>query len=159
MTDKAGFLKQQFVPLLRQLPSDTPARWGRMTLQQMVEHFSDSVRIASGKVQLTRILTPEEQLPKMQAFLMSDKPFREHTPNALLPETPAPVRHPALSDAVDDLQEELRFFFSVFEDNHLQQTRNSFFGDLTFEQNIHLLYKHALHHLRQFGVEPKGTNS
>jgi hypothetical protein len=40
----------------------------------------------------------------------------------------------------------------VFQENHMQQTRNPFFGDLNFEENVHLLYKHALHHLKQFGV-------
>jgi hypothetical protein len=33
-------------------------------------------------------------------------------------------------------------------------TRNPFFGDLNFAENVHLLHKHALHHLRQFGVVP-----
>ncbi len=84
---------------------------------------------------------------------MSEKPFRENTKNPYVPETPAPVKHTTIEAALNELQEELRYFFNVFEENKLQQTRNPFFGDLNFEQNIQLLYKHALHHLRQFGVE------
>jgi hypothetical protein len=109
MDEKVDFLKHQFVPLLRQIPSDTLPHWGTMTLQQMIEHFTDNVRLASGKVQLTEMFTPEEEIPKYQAFIMSDKPFRENT-------------------------------------------RNPIFGDLNYEQNVRLLYKHALHHLRQFGL-------
>lgn len=148
---KAVFLKSQFVPLLRQIPSDTLPHWGKMTLQQMVEHFSDTMKIASGKTK-NEIVTPPEQLQKMRDFLMSEKPFRENTPNPLMPEVPPPVRNQTITAALDELEAEITYFFSVFEDNHMQETRNPFFGDLNFEQNIHLLYKHALHHLKQFGV-------
>jgi hypothetical protein len=151
--DKAAFLRNRFVPLLQEIPTETPATWGKMTLQQMIEHFADYTRIASGRVQHADILTPPEQLDKARAFLESDKPFRENTPNPLMPETPAPVRNPSKAEAVKELKKELDTFFAVFQKNNLQTTRNPFFGDLSYEQNVQLLYKHALHHLRQFGVE------
>lgn len=153
-SEKADFLRSQFIPQLQQIPSDAKPAWGKMTAQQMIEHFADSVRIASGKTVHTEIITPEEQLDKMRAFLESDKPFRENTRNALMPETPAPVRNPSKEEAVKELQEELAFFFSVFEKNNLQVTRNPFFGDLNYEQNVQLLYKHAQHHLKQFSPGP-----
>jgi len=152
-TEKTGFLKHRFLPLLRQIPTDRQPAWGKMTLQQMIEHFSDSVRIASGKTAITDIITPEEQLEKMRHFLAGEKPFRENTPNPLMPEVPAPVRNLSVHDAITELSRELEFFFSVFEKNNLQVTRNPFFGDLNYELNVQLLYKHALHHLRQFGVQ------
>lgn len=148
--EKAQFLRNDFIPLLQTLPTEAKAAWGKMTVQQMIEHFSDSVRIASGKVAHTDVLTPPEHLDKMRRFLESDQPFRENTKNLLMPEVPAPVQNPSKAEAVKELNEELGFFFSVFEKNNLQVTRNPFFGDLTYEQNIQLLYKHALHHLRQF---------
>ncbi|RYZ21893.1 MAG: DUF1569 domain-containing protein [Chitinophagaceae bacterium] len=150
--EKAEFLRNRFVPILEQMPSDAKAAWGKMTLQQMIEHFADSVRIASGKVMHTEILTRPEQLDKMRAFLESEKPFRENTKNALMPEIPAPVRNPSKDAAVKELKTEIEFFFSVFEKNNLQVTRNPFFGDLNYEQNVQLLHKHALHHLQQFGA-------
>jgi hypothetical protein len=156
MEDKAQFLREEFIPLLEQLPSETKPAWGKMTVQQMIEHFSDSVGIASGKIVHTDIITPPEHLEKMRSFLESEKPFRENTVNPLMPEVPAPVRNPSKAEAVKELKEELTFFFSVFEKNNLQVTRNPFFGDLNYEQNIQLLYKHALHHLRQFSpVSPE----
>src|SRR5215212_3451971 len=150
--DKIDFLKNRFVPLLKQLPSDTPPQWGKMTLQQMIEHFSDYTRIASGKIVIQDIITPAEHLERSRQFVMSDKPFRENTPNPLMPEVPAPVKNPSVDLAIKELKKELDYFFTVFEKNNLMVTRNPFFGDLNFEQNIHLLYKHAIHHLKQFGV-------
>jgi hypothetical protein len=151
--EKNDFLKYRFVPLLRQIPSDTPPAWGKMTLQQMIEHFADYMRIASGKTVYTDIITPPGNLQRMRDWIMSDKPFRENTANPLMPEVPAPVRNPSVEDALRELDTEMKYFFTVFEQNNLNTTRNPFFGDLNFEQNVQLLYKHALHHLKQFGKE------
>jgi hypothetical protein len=150
--EKLQFLKHRLVILLKQVPSDTHPQWGKMSLQQMVEHFSDSVRIAAGKTAYTNIVTPEEHLDKMRSFLVSEKPFRENTLNPLMPEVPAPVRNRSAEEALSELKAELADFFDVFERNPIKATRNPIFGDLNFEENVQLLYKHALHHLKQFGI-------
>jgi len=149
---KETFIQSQFVPLLKQMSSDTLPAWGKMTLQQMTEHFTDSVRLASGKSAIKEIATPAGNLQKMQDFLMSDKPFKENTLNPMMPEVPVPVRNKNIEGAFAELQKELDYFFMVFQKNPHQLTRNPFFGDLNFQQNVQLLYKHALHHLRQFGI-------
>jgi hypothetical protein len=150
--EKVQFLRHRLVVLLRQIPSDTPPHWGKMSLQQMTEHFTDSVKIASGKTVYADIITPEAHLQKYRDFLMSDKPFRENAVNPTMPEMPAPVKNRSVEEALHELQAEIDYFFSVFQENSLQVTRNPIYGDLNYEQNIHLLYKHAVHHLKQFGV-------
>lgn len=152
MQTKLAFLREQFVPLLRQIPSDTLPHWGKMTLQQMTEHFADYVRIASGRKVYTEVVTPAGRIPAMVAFLESDKPFQENTPNPLMPEVPAPVRHRTIGEAFVELQDEIDHFEKTFEANPHLTTLNPFFGPLNFQQNVQLLYKHAVHHLRQFGV-------
>ena len=149
---KIIFLKEKFVPLLRQIPTDRQPAWGKMTLQQMVEHFADTMRVASGKLSFKTLVTPEEHIPKMQDFICSDKPFRENTKNPLLPEVPAPVRNKSISAACDELQQEINDFFHLFTNNEHKTTFNPIFGDLNYDLNIQLLYKHAVHHLRQFGA-------
>jgi len=157
--EKAEFLRYRFIALLKQIPTDRPPHWGKMTLQQMIEHFSDSVRIASGKTVHTDFVYPPDRLQKNREFVLSEKPFRENTVNPLMPEVPAPVINVSKEEAVDELQNEINFFFTVFEKNNLQVTRNPFFGDLNFEENVHLLHKHAAHHLRQFGVNISETQA
>jgi len=153
--EKENFLRTKLVSYLQQLDPATPPRWGKMSVQQMIEHFGgDAIRNAYDRLKIETIITPPENLRLMQEFMMGDKPFKENTINPLLGEEPAPLRYKTIQAAIGALQQELIYFFEAFEKDHGLITRNPFFGDLTFEQSVQLLYKHALHHLRQFGVEP-----
>ena len=156
--EKENFLRTRLVKYLQQLDPFTPQRWGKMNVQQMIEHFAgDAVRNASGRLRIDKIITPPEKLEPMREFLMSDKPFKENTKNPLMAEEPQPLRFNTVQAAIGAMQQELIYFFEVFAKDPQLVTRNPFFGDLNFEQNVQLLYKHAIHHLRQFGVEPLNT--
>jgi hypothetical protein len=150
--EKENFLRSKFIYQLQTLRPDTSARWGKMNVQQMIEHFTDSIMVASGKVKLP-VVTPQDKLPRVQEFMMSEKPFKENTKNPVLAEEPAPLRKRTKEAAIGKLQEELIHFFEVFEKDPGLKTTNPVFGDLNFEMNIQLLYKHARHHLKQFGID------
>jgi hypothetical protein len=153
--EKENFLRTKLIRYLQQLDPATPPRWGKMSVQQMIEHLGGhAVRNANGGLKIDTIVTPPEKLERMREFLMSDKPFKENTKNPLLEEEPAPLRYKTVQAAIGALHMELIYFFETFEKDHDLITRNPLFGDLNFEQNVQLLHKHALHHLRQFGVEP-----
>jgi hypothetical protein len=151
IAQKAEFLKTDFVNLLSALDPATERRWGKMNVQQMTEHMADYVRIANGRSVLD-IVTPADVLPKMQDFLKSEKPFRENTPNSLMSESPEPVRHATYAAAVDELASEIAYFFEIYGSDHEKSFPNPFFGMLNYEMQVQLLYKHATHHLRQFGI-------
>ena len=150
IASKAEFLKAEFVEKLRKLDPATPRNWGKMNVPQMIEHMSYAFRQANGH-DIYSTVTPAENVAKMQAFLMSDKQFRENTPNQLLPDGPQAVKHTSIGAAIAELQEEIDHFFNVFEAPGKIIT-NPFFGDLNYEMWVQLLHKHAWHHLRQFGV-------
>ena len=153
--EKENFLRTKLVRYMQQLDPATPARWGKMNVQQMIEHYAgDAVRNASGRLKTDTIITAPEKLASMREFMMSDRPFKENTRNPLLGKEPAVLHFNTVQAAIGALQQELIFFFEAFARDPQLITRNPFFGDLNFEQNVQLLYKHALHHLRQFGVEP-----
>jgi hypothetical protein len=153
--EKENFLRTKLVTYLQRLDPATPPRWGKMNVQQMIEHYAgDALRNANGGLKIVDIITPPENLDRMREFMMSNKPFKENTKNPLMAEEPAPLRYKTVQGAIGKLQQELICFFEVFEKNPVLITRNPFFGDLNFDQNVQLLYKHAIHHLRQFGAEP-----
>ena len=149
--EKAEFLKKDYTAILSQLDVETTAKWGKMNVQQMIEHMSDYVRIANGRTPM-EVVTPEERLPLMQEFLKSEKQMRENTKNALMSETPTPVKHSTKTHAIKELQGELEHFFAVHEKESGRKTANPFFGELEYSQQVQLLHKHATHHLRQFGA-------
>ena len=150
-TGKESFLKNDLLLLLSKLTGHEKGSWGKMNAQQMVEHFSTTLRYANGSIRLS-LHTPEDILPKARAFMLSEKPFRENTKNPMMGETPEAIKYNSLQESVAELQEELNAFFTAFENDPLLVTSNPIFGELTYEENIHLLYKHAQHHLKQFGL-------
>ncbi|MEP6647929.1 MAG: hypothetical protein ABJC12_12645 [Saprospiraceae bacterium] len=156
--EKENFLRTKLISYLQRLDPATLPKWGKMSVQQMIEHYAgDAVRNANGRLKIENIVTPPEHLEKMREFMMSEKPFKENTNNPLMGEEPLPPRYKTVQAAIGSLQQELIYFFDAYEKNPSMVIRNPFFGDLNFEQNVQLLYKHALHHLRQFGVEPLTT--
>jgi hypothetical protein len=153
--EKENFLRTKLVTCLQRLDPATPPRWGKMNVQQMIEHYAgDAVRNDNGRLKTDKIITPPEHLERLREFMMSDKPFQENTRNPLMGEEPAPLHYKTIQAAIGSLQQELIYFFEAYEKDPGLIIRNPFFGDLNFEQNVQLLYKHALHHLKQFGVEP-----
>lgn len=151
MEDKLNFLKNDFIFQLKHLAPDAKGKWGKMDGQQMVEHFTEAVKNASGKLKI-KLMNEGEKLQQYRTFLMSEAPFPENTPNPLLGDQPIPQKQSTMQNAIAALQVELNDFYKYFEDHPGATTLNPFFGELTFEQNIRLLYKHARHHLKQFGM-------
>lgn len=156
--EKENFLRTKLIHYLQQLDPDTPPHWGNMSVQQMIEHFAhDAVASANGHLKFEKVILPPEQVEKLREFMMSEKPFKENTKNPLMPEEPRPLRYNTVQAAIAALHEELIHFFEVYDKNHQLLLLNPFFGELSFEENVQLLYKHALHHLKQFGVQPLTT--
>ena len=151
--DKVRFLKEELVPLIQRIPAGTPPAWGKMSLHHMVEHLAASVRIAGGQLVVPGIPNTAHW-ERNRAFLMTEKPFRENTLNPFLPETPLPLRHHTLAAAISDLQAALIQFFHSYAAAPDKKVLNLNFGELGYPEQVQLLYKHAVHHLRQFGVVP-----
>lgn len=149
--EKARFLQIDFLQKLATLSADAQPLWGKMNGQQMVEHFTDALQVANGKHPV-KIFNTGEGLEKAYRFLMSDVPFKENTINPLMPETPADVRHAEMLESLKALKIELDDFFKAYEAERERRITNPFFGHLNFEEQVQLLYKHALHHLKQFGL-------
>ncbi len=151
MEQKLSFLLEDFPRLLTELDPSTPPAWGQMNVQQMVEHLTDAVLVAAGKIQV-KLLTPENRLPQMVAFLFSEDPMPQNIKNPLMAETPAPVRNPDMETAIAELKRSLEAFQEAFAEHPEREIVNPFFGPLNYEGQVQMLYKHAKHHLKQFGV-------
>ncbi|HET9057319.1 MAG TPA: hypothetical protein VFN30_10795 [Chitinophagaceae bacterium] len=148
---KLDFLKNNFIPLAKQLPPNAKGKWGKMNSQQMVEHVTDFFKISTGKINFG-LVTPIEHLPKFKEFLLSEKEFRENTKAPVLPDEPLSLRNQSMQDAITELNNEVNDFFNYFKENPEIKTLHPVFGELNFAEWIQLHYKHVTHHLKQFAV-------
>ena len=148
---KLDFLRNDFIFLLKHLAPDAIGKWGKMNGHQMVEHLVDVVKNASGRLKLPAV-NEGEKLEQARAFILSDKPFKENLRNPFMSEDPKPARKQTIQSSIEKLQQELNHFFDVFQKQPDLKTQNPFFGWLNFEENVHMLHKHAVHHLRQFAL-------
>jgi hypothetical protein len=148
---KLTFLQYTFIQKLRTIDPNVKAKFGKMNIHQMVEHFCYAVQVAYGKIEVPAINT-DEMAEKAYRFMMSDVPFKDNTPNPLLPDEPQPVTTPSLGDAIDNLEDEFEAFIVYFKAEKDRKVLNAFFGELDYYEQVQLLYKHAKHHLVQFGA-------
>jgi hypothetical protein len=151
--DKFNFLKNNLLPLLKDLPADAKGRWGKMNGQQMVEHVSGFFAVSYEKIKFP-LVTPEEHLPKYKEFLMSDKEFRENTkaPGIVLPDEPLALRNANMEEAMKVLEKSLNNFFTFYSENPEKKPLHPVFGELNFEEWVQLHHKHVIHHLKQFDL-------
>lgn len=152
MNIKEQFFKETYIPLLEQLSDNETGLWGVLSPQGMIEHMTDSIGVAYGRIK-QKLITPPEHLEKMRAFVLSDTPFKENTKNALMPAEPLPLRKHSITEAIDELKNEISAFISFYEMHTGHKEMNPFFGELNYEEQLHLLHKHAWHHLKKFNLD------
>jgi hypothetical protein len=149
--DKEIFFTHEYPALLRKGNQNQKANWGVLSYQGMVEHMSDSVGMAWGRVK-EKSQTPPAMLEKLRSFALSEKEFRPNTPNSLMSSTPAVLRNSNLEDAIKELEHEINNFIFYYHANPEAIVENPFFGPFNYSQWLHLLHKHAIHHLKQFSI-------
>lgn len=149
MTQQEQIIRS-FPEKLMQIPENTVPLFGKMNPHQMAEHMAEYIRLAYGNPLISETFYDEDAVEKLQAFLRSDRPFKDNTPNPLMPESPEPPRFPDYHSAVADVATAVQELFDAFEQNPTLKVQSPFFGELDKELTFHLLAKHATHHLRQF---------
>lgn len=151
MITKELFFKEQYIPLIKKLKGTEKGNWGVLSAQGMIEHMSESIAIASMRI-VHALHTPPELVEKYKSFALSDKEFKPNTKNALMSDEAHPLRHKSIEDAVKELEEEVKEFLAFYEHEPENKVLNPFFGDLNYSEWLHLLHKHAIHHLKQFNL-------
>lgn len=137
---------------LNRLTPETPPQWGRMSAQRMVEHLTDTLRIATGK-NPQELLIPEEKIERMVAFLYADKPMARNidVPFAT-PEMNDQLRNEELELAIDEFVEEWLHLEELFGNDPERTSVHPFYGPLNYEQWMRLSQKHHTHHFEQFNL-------
>ena len=135
---------------LEKLTPDKEAKWGNMSAQRMVEHLSDSLKMAIGQI-IFPIEIAEDRIPRMKEFLQSEKPMARNieVPFAKKDEI---LRSENLELALDELAENWIAFEEYFSEDEQNTTLHPYYGNLNYEEWKRLHAKHFTHHLQQFGL-------
>jgi hypothetical protein len=152
--EQLKYIQYTFIQSLRELDADTAPKFGKMNPQQMVEHMTYAVNVAKGDIKVPAI-NADENLEKAYRWMMSDAPFKDNTPNQLLPDEPIACAEPSMGDAIDSLEDAIEAFVASYKGEGVEAGRrvlSPFFGELSYYEQVHLLHKHAQHHARQFGL-------
>ncbi|MFM6943894.1 MAG: hypothetical protein ACKOXV_01250 [Bacteroidota bacterium] len=146
------FLREQYIPLLEQINPNQAPLWGKMSYHHMLEHMMVSFQVSSQHEPVACIHEPE-RVAKMQAFLLTDIPFKENTKSPLLGEALEPLIYTSIELALQGLKKAMSTYFNQYTLQEDVLVFHPIFGTLDKKLNDALLYKHAVHHLKQFGVE------
>ena len=141
---------EEILNITSKLTSETKPLWGSMNAQRMIEHLSDSLRMASGK-DLFDLITPEDKLDRMLAFLDSDKPMAKNI-EVNFAGKDFTLRNEELELAIDELVDEWLYFEGVFEEQFALRTIHPYYGSLSYNEWIKVHKKHFTHHFQQFGL-------
>jgi len=99
-------------------------------------------------------MLPAEEVDRRRVFLFSDKEYEKNIANPIFKDgTTPPLRKASLSDAIDQLEDEMLAFFDFHTENPGQIEVHPVFGPLDVDQWLLFQTKHMRHHLRQFGIE------
>lgn len=137
---------------LEKLTPESPAQFGIMTPQHMVEHLTLTVKLSYGRVKIPEFVPNEKQLAQKQALLFTDIPFPRGVRAPGLPDNLLDLRYPDLSAAKNELLASLKAYETYFIENPKSETFHPRFGPLNFEEWERFHTKHVEHHLGQFGV-------
>ena len=138
---------------LAPLRADTPARWGRMTAQQMVEHLEWTFACSTGTVTVECPI-PEEHRPRYLTFLAHDRPTPQGFENPVLTSGLPPLAHGDFAEATAALRREAELYLSLAASDPSALRMHPLFGPIDAEQWSRTHYKHVRHHFTQFGLYP-----
>ena len=137
---------------LKRLQPDTPAKWGHMTPQHMVEHLEFFLKMAVGEVE-TPITTPEERIERFQESLWNYRSLPKNFEQPLLRKgATEDLRYTDLETAKAALLNTYDAFETYYKQYPDAQNPNTVFGYLDKTHWDLINRKHMHHHFEQFGL-------
>jgi hypothetical protein len=139
---------QEMIGRINSLTPASPARWGKMNAEQMLAHLVESMKLATGEL----TAKPKKMIfryPPFRQFLVYLMPFPKGAPT--LPEL---RRRDSDAGTLAQNKAELARLLRDIASRTAQKEwpEHPAFGNLGRRAWGVLGYRHADHHLRQFGV-------
>jgi len=140
-------VREELVQRIHSLTPQHTARWGKMNVHQMMEHCTRCDDMYHGQLQIKRVWIGR-LLGGMfkKKILKKDLPFGKNSPTA-------PILMIAEKEGDIEIQKkEWQERIDQYANYNNLNFIHPFFGRMTKDEVGVFAYKHADHHLRQFGV-------
>jgi hypothetical protein len=140
--------RDEMISRINSLNEASKARWGKMTVAQMVRHCTLCEEYYYGKVNIKRsFLGRIFGKIAINSILKDDATgFRKNS------STPLQLRVSQTNLDFETEKANWKNFIEKYETFKDERFKHWFFGEMTKEQLGQFIYKHGDHHLRQFGV-------
>lgn len=139
--------RDEIVSRISALSSQNIAKWGKMNVYQMVRHCTLCEDMMLGEIKIKRVFIGRLIGPMiLRKVLKDDKPFGKSSPTSPI------LKTVGTSGDIELQKKEWIKRIEHYGSFNEPQFVHPFFGPMTKEQIGHFAYKHADHHLRQFGV-------
>jgi hypothetical protein len=146
--------RKELNSLLTQLKPDTPALWGNLKAQSMIEHLVEAVEYTNGK-RIAVVHVPASEAVANKKLLVHGDVEISKGAKGYLTDATKTKRYNDLRTAIDQLKKEIDAFEHFFTTPG-KTAVHQHFGAMTREEWITWHGKHFTHHFKQFGlINPK----
>lgn len=144
--------REKIFEFLSTLKPDTPALFGKMNAQQMVEHLAFATKFSNGKNPQQQHTPPELAAKIKDRTIYSDRELSKGVRVPAIGEEPFPAFYPDMEAAIQAFRKELEDFDLFFEQNPDSQPIQPHMGPMNHAEWKILWGKHITHHFKQFGL-------
>jgi len=140
--------RNEILQRVEKLTPQSQPMWGKMNVAQMLAHCSNAAKMPTADIKTERVSFPINLLGMFfKSKILGDMPFRRNSPTA--PEIKVVNER--------DFQAEKSNFITALKklgqgEQAVKSDMHPFFGKMTPKEWGRINYKHADHHLSQFGV-------
>lgn len=133
---------------MRSLSASSTARWGRMTVTEMLRHLRLSAQMAVGELEVASANKRPFQMFPLKHLILYALPFPKGAPTA--PE----LLHPGEAASFEEEREAVLTFLNRIGTGPQEGAgaAHPLFGPLSWREWGAATYKHVDHHLKQFGA-------
>ncbi len=139
--------RQELIQRIHSLTPQHNAQWGKMNVHQMIEHCTKCDDMYHGQLYIKRVLIGRLLGPIFKKkILKKDLPFGKGSPTAQVLMIAEP------GGDIDLQKKQWLERIERYGNYTSEQFVHPFFGPMTKQEVCVFAYKHADHHLRQFGA-------
>ncbi|HTA62399.1 MAG TPA: DUF1569 domain-containing protein [Bacteroidia bacterium] len=137
--------KNEIVSRVNLLTENSQAKWGKMSVAQMIKHCAQWDEMALGKKKYKQSFIGKLFGKIALKDMLKDEPVKKNLPT---------VPSFKINEVVNFAEEKSKWIKLLDEYKNLSDSgfMHPFFGKITKENTGYLAYKHMDHHLRQFNV-------